>query len=130
MKVNGNGQKRFWKKTIRRPLRMVLESFQTPPCLWNPYFHLGEIHGIVLLWKISTLPTKDTIFVSFRERREMQKGKQVGESKYRRRKIVTSIKRKGLSRRVREKWWRWKCEEKDPIFFEIPFGSFFVTIKP
>jgi len=87
----------FGKKIIRRPLRMVLESFQTSLCLRNLYFPPCEIHGAGLLpWKISTLPTKATIFVPFRERREMHKGKRVGEGKYGRRRIVTSIEKKGL----------------------------------
>jgi len=101
VKVNGNGQKRFWKKIIRRSLRMVLKSFQTSLCLRNLYFPPCEIHGVGLLpWKISTLPMKATIFVPFRERREMQKGKRVGKDKYGRRRIVTSIEKKGMSCRV------------------------------
>ncbi|QCD86922.1 arabinose-5-phosphate isomerase [Vigna unguiculata] len=74
----------------------MLESFQTSLCLRNLCFPPCEIHGAGLLpWKISTLPTKATIFVPFRERREMQKGKRVGEGKYGRRRIVTSIEKKG-----------------------------------
>ena len=131
MKVNGNGQKRFWKKIICRPLRMVLESFQTSLCLRNLYFPPCKIHDAGLLpWKISTLPTKATIFVPFRERREMQKGKRVGEGKYGRRRIVTSIEKKGLSHRVREKWWRWKCEEEDPIFSKSPLEVFSLPLNP
>jgi len=62
---------------------MVLEFFQTLPCLRNPYFPPCKIHNVGLLpWKISTLPTKATIFVPLRGGREMQKGKRVGENKY------------------------------------------------